>query len=245
MKKISARDILIYALDADGIADAREQVKRLQGAVSVFKIGFQLFLREGTRAVKMVHEEGGKVFLDLKFHDIPSTVEKAAREAVRMGVFMFNVHAGGGRAMMQAAVKGAREEAARIGFPVPRVLGVTVLTSLDREAVREIGFRKGPAGQAEALAALAARSGLAGVVASPREAARIKKIAGREFLVVCPGIRPSGADKGDQSRIETPAAAVKAGADYLVVGRPIRDARDPAAAARAIMEEALNARRGK
>jgi orotidine-5'-phosphate decarboxylase len=245
MTEINQRDILIYALDAEGMADAREQVKQLQGVVRVFKIGFQLFLREGPRVVEMVHEAGAKVFLDLKFHDIPSTVEKAAREAVRMGVFMFNVHASGGKAMMKAAVKGAGEEAAVTGAPVPQVLGVTVLTSLDQAAVKEIGFRKGPAGQAEALAALAAKSGLSGVVASPREAAAIKKRGGKNFLVVCPGIRPAGAERGDQSRIETPAAAVRAGADCLVVGRPIRDAKDPAAAARAIVEEALAARNSK
>jgi orotidine-5'-phosphate decarboxylase len=233
---------LIYALDADGLDEAREWVKRLHESVGVFKIGFQLFLRVGPAAVEMVQEAGSRVFLDLKFHDIPSTVEKAAREAARMGVFMFNVHAGGGAAMMKAAVKGAKEEAAKTGAAVPHVLGVTVLTSLDNAALKEIGFRKGPAKQVEALAALAVSAGLAGVVASPKEAAAVKKIGGKNFLVVCPGIRPAGSEKGDQARIETPAAAIRSGADFLVVGRPIRDAKDPAAAARAILEQALGAR---
>jgi orotidine-5'-phosphate decarboxylase len=229
---------LIYALDADGIDAAGKWVERLKDHVGVFKIGFQLFLREGQKVIEMVNEKGCKVFLDLKFHDIPHTVEKASREATRMGVFMFNVHASGGKAMMEAAARGAEAEAAGTGIEKPRVLGVTVLTSLDKKAVEQVGFSRGPEQQVELLAGLAKESGLDGVVASPMEAKKIKEVCGPDFLVVCPGIRPSGADAGDQARVATPAGAIRSGADYIVVGRPIREAEDPVAAARMIAEEA-------
>ena len=245
MSEIEQRDVLIYALDADGLAEAREWIIRLRPAVGVFKIGFQLFLREGPKAVALAHKLGVKVFLDLKFHDIPHTVEQAAREAARLGVFMFNVHAAGGSQMMEAAARGARQEAEKLGGEAPRVLGVTVLTSMDQATVKQVGVRRGPEKQVDLLAALAKQSGLSGVVASPREAKRIRAKLGKDFLIVCPGIRPAGADKGDQARISTPGAAIQAGADYIVVGRPIRDAKDPEAAARAIVEEARGAKKIK
>jgi orotidine-5'-phosphate decarboxylase len=234
--------MLIYALDADGLAEARAWVVRLREAVGGFKIGLQLFLREGPAAVEMVRAEGGRVFLDLKLHDIPHTVEEAAREAVRLGAAMLTVHAGGGRAMMMAAAGGAAEEAARRGGPAPLVLGVTVLTSLDAAAVREIGFAGDPKEIVLRLAGLARSSGLGGVVASAAEAAAVRARMGPDFKIVCPGIRAAGAAAGDQARVGAPAEAVAAGADYLVVGRPIREAADPLAAARAILAEARGAR---
>lgn len=230
---------LIYALDADGLGEAKEWVERLSPVVGVFKIGFQLFLREGPGVVETIREMGAEVFLDLKFHDIPYTVHKAACEAAKMGVFMFNVHASGGEAMMKAAAKGARDEARALGINPPLVLGVTILTSMDAGEVGKVGFRMGPENQVIRLARLAKKSGLGGVVASPREAKRIRKEAGKNFTIVCPGIRPRGSKKADQARVATPAGAIAAGADYIVVGRPIREAKDPARAAQAILDEAL------
>jgi orotidine-5'-phosphate decarboxylase len=230
--------MLIYALDAEGLEEARTWVKRLRPAIEVFKIGLQLFLREGPAAVEMVRAEGAQVFLDLKLHDIPHTVEKAVREAVLLRAVMLTVHASGGRAMMRAAAEAARDEAAKRGTPVPLVLGVTVLTSLDSAATREIGFGDPPANLVPRLAELARASGLGGIVASAAEAMAVRALVGTEFKIVCPGIRPRGAEVGDQARIGTPAQARAAGADYLVVGRPIRDSADPLAAARAILAEA-------
>jgi len=205
-------DILIYALDHDDIDEAREWVERLISVVKIFKIGYQLFYREGPRAVEMVKDHGADVFLDLKLHDIPRTVEMAAREAARMGVKIVNVHAGGGRAMME--------------------------TSLDDQAVREIGFSGGAEEMVLELAGLARRSGLGGVVASAREAKVIRQRTSPEFIILCPGIRPAGADHGDQARVMTPKDAVESGADYIVVGRPIRSADDPVEQARSIASEA-------
>ena len=235
------KNVLIYALDADGLAEAKDWVRRLAGVAGIFKIGFQLFLREGPQAAQMVHHEGAKVFLDLKFHDIPHTVSLAAAEAVKMGAFMFNVHAGGGRAMMAAAREGAERACERLKAPMPLILGVTVLTSLDEKAVKEIGFPQKPADLVLRLAGMAQAAGLSGVVASAEEAARIRKECGPDFVIVCPGVRPAGEAKRDQARVATPGAAIKAGADYLVVGRPIREAKDPVAAAQAILAEAISA----
>lgn len=234
-----ARARLIYALDADGLAEARAWVEHLRESVGVFKIGYQLFWREGPRAVEMVQAAGAKVFLDLKLHDIPHTVAKAARESARMGVFMMNVHAAGGQAMMEAAVKAAKEEADMLGRPRPLVIGVTVLTSLNEEAVKAVGFAETPEQLVLRLAGLAAAAGLDGVVASPQEAAQIRKERGPDFKIVCPGVRPSGSAKGDQARVATPREAIAAGADFLVVGRPIRDAKDPAKAANDLLAEMI------
>jgi len=240
---VREKDALIYALDADGMDEARAWVMRLSESVGIFKIGLQLFLREGPAVVDMVHQAGNRVFLDLKFHDIPHTVSKAVAETVRMGVFMTNVHASGGKAMMEAAAKSAKEEAEGLGREPPLVLGVTVLTSMDEEALSETGM-KGPPDQAVTrLAALADQSGLAGVVASPLEASSIRKAHGKNFIIVCPGVRPEGLDKEDQRRTATPAKAMAAGADCLVVGRPIRDAEDPPAAAADILRQISRAKK--
>ncbi len=232
------KDKLIVALDVDTLARAESLVDRLAGLVGLFKIGSQLFTACGPAAVEAVQKRGGRVFLDLKYHDIPNTVAGAAREATRIGVFMFNVHASGGRAMMSAAAEAAAATAKELGAGRPMVLAVTVLTSLDRAALsRELAVSSSVEGHVLHLCGLAREAGLDGCVASPNEIAAIRRQFGPAWLIVTPGVRPAGAEAGDQSRIATPAAAARAGAQYLVIGRPITGAPDPAEAARTILEE--------
>jgi orotidine-5'-phosphate decarboxylase len=231
-------DRLIVALDVDSIDRAVGLVDALAGQVTRFKIGSQLFTALGPAAVEAVRKRGGEVFLDLKFHDIPNTVEGAAREAVRLGAFMFNVHASGGRTMMRAAAQGATEAAQTLGVPRPLVIAVTVLTSLDRAALGgELHVTSSIEGHVLHLCTLAREAGLDGNVASPNEIRAIRNALGPRWAIVTPGVRPAGEDRQDQSRVATPRAAVSAGADYLVVGRPITAAPDPARAAAAILAE--------
>ncbi len=226
-------DRLIVALDVDTVGQGEALVDRLHGLVGHFKIGSRLFTAAGPAAVEAVHKRGGRVFLDLKFHDIPSSVAGAVREAAGLGVFMLNVHASGGAAMMRAAAEAAGAAGAR-----PLVIAVTVLTSLDRKTLAaELGVASSVEGHALHLARLAGAAGLDGVVASPNEIRAIRAQMGPAFVVVTPGVRPAGATADDQARTATPAAAVGAGAHYLVVGRPITAAPDPAAAAAAILAE--------
>jgi orotidine-5'-phosphate decarboxylase len=235
---MDARDRLIVALDVETVAEAERLMDRLQGLVTRFKIGSQLFTAAGPAAVESVHKRGAEVFLDLKFHDIPNTVAGAAREAARMGVLMFNVHASGGRAMMAAAAEGASTAAKELGGRRPIVLAVTVLTSLTRGALsRELGVAASVESHVLHLAALAAEAGLDGCVASPNEIRALRTSRGSAWVLVTPGVRPTGSAAGDQARIATPRAAVQAGAHYLVVGRPITAAPDPTAAAGAILEQ--------
>ena len=197
-------------------------------------MGSVLFTAAGPAAVEMVRKRGGRVFLDLKYHDIPATVTGAVEAAVRLGVGLLTVHASGGAAMLRAAAAAA----GAAGRDRPQIVAVTVLTSLDRAALhRELGVPIAVEGQAVHLAALAREAGCDGVVASPREAGRLRAILGPAVVIVTPGIRPAGGSADDQARIATPAIAVRAGADYLVVGRPITGAADPAAAAAAILAE--------
>jgi len=203
----------------------------------MFKIGKQLFTRCGPDVVRMVRAEGGEVFLDLKYHDIPNTVAKAGVEAARLGVKMFNVHALGGASMMQCTITDLHQAAASEGFALPIVLGVTILTSSSDADLQELGFAKPVSEMVPLLAGLAQRSGLNGVVASAQEVALIRAACGNDFVVVTPGVRPPSASKDDQCRIMTPEQAIKAGANYLVVGRPISQSPDPAAAARDIVEQ--------
>ncbi len=232
------KDRLIVALDVETLADAERMVDRLEGLATRFKIGSQLFTAAGPGAVEAIQKRGAEVFLDLKFHDIPNTVAGAAREATRMGVLMFNVHASGGRAMMAAAAEGAATAARELGGRRPIVLAVTVLTSLDRAALgRELGVADSVEGHVLHLAALAAAAGLDGCVASPNEVGALRTSRGAGWVIVTPGVRPAGSAVGDQSRIATPGAAVSAGAHYLVVGRPITAAPDPARAAEAVLRE--------
>jgi orotidine-5'-phosphate decarboxylase len=225
---------LLVALDVDTAAEARALADRLRGTVGGFKIGSRLFTGEGPALVEELSARGDRVFLDLKFHDIPHTVAGAVTAATRLGVWMLNVHASGGRAMMRAAGEAAAEEAARRSMRVPLVIAVTMLTSLDQEAVTEVGFAVSLAAQVERLAALTQAAGLDGVVASPQEIALIRRCCGARFTVVTPGIRGAGDAKGDQSRTLSAADALAAGASYLVVGRPIIAAADPRAAAERI-----------
>jgi orotidine-5'-phosphate decarboxylase len=231
-------DQLIVALDVDSLDRATGLVDALAGQVTRFKIGSQLFTAGGPAVVDAVRKRGGQVFLDLKFHDIPNTVEGAAREAVKLGVFMFNVHASGGRAMMRAASRGAAEAAQALGLPRPLVIAVTVLTSLDRVALAsELHVASSIEGHVLHLCTLAREAGLDGNVASPNEIRAIRHAMGHGWTVVTPGVRPAGSEHHDQSRVATPRAAVEAGADYLVVGRPITGAADPARAAEGILSE--------
>ncbi len=230
-------DQLLVALDVDTAADARALASRLRGVVGGFKVGSRLFTSHGPSIVEELASYGERVFLDLKFHDIPSTVAGAVAAATRLGVWMVNVHASGGAAMMQAAREAADREAARTARPVPLVIAVTMLTSLDDGMLGEIGFGRPVAEQVERLASLAQSAGLDGVVASPQEISLIRRRCGDRFVIVTPGIRGAGDKHGDQSRAMTAARALTEGATYLVVGRPIIAAPDPRAAAERIAAE--------
>jgi orotidine-5'-phosphate decarboxylase len=234
-------DQLLVALDVDTGAEARALADRLRGTVGGFKVGSRLFTREGPGFVEQLAASGDRIFLDLKFHDIPNTVAGAVSAAARLGVWMINVHASGGSAMMQAARAAVDEEAARSGKPAPLVIGVTMLTSLDQQALTDIGMQDAMPAQVERLAALAAASGLDGVVASPHEIEFIRRRCGRDFVIVTPGIRAPDEGRGDQSRTMSAAEALSAGASYLVVGRPIIASADPRAAAERIAAECRTA----
>ena len=236
--KGQARNKLIVALDVSSAEVAMQAADQLRGQVGVFKVGAELFSAEGPAVVRQRVDIRDKVFLDLKFNDIPNTVRAAARSAARLGVSMFTIHANGGAKMMQAALEGAREGAAGAGVTRPLVLAVTVLTSLDGDDLSAIGLSGTPEEAVVRLARLAQCAGVDGIVASPKEIASIRKACGPKLVIVTPGIRPASAQaRDDQARIATPLAAIQAGADYLVVGRPILQAPDPAAAADAIIAE--------
>jgi orotidine-5'-phosphate decarboxylase len=240
-----AGDKIIVALDVPDLAAGVKLVDQLFPYVGMFKVGLEFYTAAGPAAISMVKERGGKVFADLKLHDIPNTVAGAARALVRLGVDMLNVHAAGGRAMLQAAAAAVREEASALGRPAPLLIAVTVLTSLDGEALRhEVGIEREVEEQVVRWAGLAQESGLDGVVASPREIGAIRAACGPEFVIVTPGVRPAGADRGDQRRVMTPVQALQHGASCLVIGRPITAAPDPVAAARAIAAEMEGAREG-
>jgi orotidine-5'-phosphate decarboxylase len=227
---MNARDRLVVALDVATPADASALVDRLAGLVGMFKVGSQLFTATGPDFVRSLVGRGEKVFLDLKYHDIPNTVAGAVSAACQLGVSLVDVHALGGKAMMEAAV-GAMPAMGT------RLLAITVLTSHDAASLAELGLAADAAAEVRRLALLAHAAAVDGVVASPQEVPIIREACGDDFLVVTPGIRPAGARAGDQARAATPAAALKAGANLLVVGRPITEASDPVAAARAILRE--------
>jgi orotidine-5'-phosphate decarboxylase len=239
MKIEEAKKRLCLALDVDRLSEATRLVELLRDKVTIFKIGFQLFTKEGPEAVRAVRGLGGRVFLDLKYHDIPNTVAAAAREAVNMGVYMFNVHASGGAEMMRAAVEAAASQSHKNGTPVPIILAVTVLTSLNDEILtNELNVNTNLKDHVTHLARLAKASGLNGVVASPKEITAIREQCGHGFTILTPGIRPpNNNDADDQKRTMTPAQAIRLGADYIVVGRPILKADDPAAAADKILND--------
>jgi orotidine-5'-phosphate decarboxylase len=241
------RSSLIVALDFDSLPSAVKFAQQIADSVGMFKIGNQLFSVAGPAAVQEIAALGSDVFLDLKFHDIPNTVAGAVLAAAAMsGVQLVNVHALGGRVMLEAAAQ-AISAGVPMGADRPRLLAVTVLTSMDQKAMREVGLGGPPKSRVVKLAKLAKSAGVDGVVASVAEALAIRKACGRDFLIVTPGVRPE--EKGgarvqhdDQARTATPAEAIKAGADFIVVGRPILTAENPRAAAQAIVEEIASAK---
>ena len=236
---MAAKDKIILALDVSTEREAVDMVGELKDLVGAFKIGLELFTSVGPSIFDSVRNAGAeRIFFDGKFHDIPNTVAGAARAAVRMGVWMFNVHAPGGTAMMRAAADAAAEESRKLGVETPIIIGVTVLTSISPEMLRhELSVPTLLENQVTHLARLAQNSGLNGVVASPQEIVPVKAACGPEFLVVTPGVRPVWAAKNDQARIMTPAEAVRAGADYMVIGRAITAADNRRAAAERVIEE--------
>ena len=236
-----ARERLIFALDVSTAKEAGALVRQLRDSVGMFKVGKQLFLREGPKILSYIRERGAEVFLDLKFHDIPQTVARASVEATRLGVAMFNVHASGSTPMMREAVRQVRRACRTEHLRRPRMLAVTVLTSLSATELTSVGVSAPVEDQVLRLALLAMESGMDGVVASPHEIRVIREACGPRFLIVTPGIRRDSDDKGDQNRVHGPAEAVAAGADYVVVGRPIREANDPRMEAELIIDEIAEA----
>lgn len=231
-----ARARLVVALDVPSAKAATEMVKRLEGTCRWFKIGLELFTAAGPQVLEPLVKGGHSIFLDLKFHDIPNTVAGAVRSAAAWGARMLTVHAGGGPAMLTAA----RQALEGVTNP-PELLAVTVLTSIDAAQLRAIGTRRSPAGQVEVLTEMALEVGIRGFVCSPQETAGVRALAGPESVLVVPGIRPAGRGADDQSRIATPTEALRAGASFLVVGRPITQAAEPAEAAEAIVKEMAEA----
>lgn len=233
----SLRERLILALDVDDLERVKALVGVLAGMVGMFKVGKQLFTHAGPSAVKLIQEMGGEVFLDLKFHDIPTTVAKAAIEATRLGVRMFNVHASGSLEMMRYTVKEVRRVCRQENLRRPMMLAVTVLTSLNKTDLKRVGVNGEVADQVVRLALLTQEAGMDGVVASPHEVAGIRAACGRRFIIVSPGIRSQGGRRNDQRRVMTPEEAIRAGVDYIVVGRPIAEAKNPINAVAEIVSE--------
>ncbi|HLV01950.1 MAG TPA: orotidine-5'-phosphate decarboxylase [Acidobacteriota bacterium] len=240
---ISSRDRLIVALDVPGPNQALSLVDQLKSHVGYFKVGLQLFCGNGPSIVTRILDRGGRVFLDLKLHDIPNTVSKAIQEIAQLGVHMLTLHAQGGPDMLRKARETVLEKSERSGLPPPLLLGVTVLTSLDQAGIEHIGYQRPLDDLVVRLARLSKDSGLDGIVCSPHELELLKKSGvGEELSLVTPGIRPENAPADDQRRTLPASRAIEQGASYLVVGRPITTAPDPASAARFILDEIDRAR---
>jgi orotidine-5'-phosphate decarboxylase len=234
----AAKNKLIVALDVETAREALNLFAALKDVAGMFKIGSQLFTSAGPRLVCEIVADGGRIFLDLKFHDIPNTVAAAGVEAARLGVSIFDVHACGGSAMMRRTAEAVAETSEREGITRPLIIGITVLTSMDDSTLAEAGFSSSTTEQVGRMARLADAAGLDGIVASPQEVKLVRETVERQnFVIVAPGVRPTGGAMDDQRRVMTPAEAVRAGADYLVVGRPILKASDPVLAANQIVEE--------
>ena len=234
---MNPKNRLIVALDLNSEAKAIKMVEKLKNDVRFFKVGLELFSYCGPKIVDKIMEMGLEVFLDLKFHDIPNTALKAAVAATRLEVYMFNLHALGGYEMMKNSARAARDEAERLSLRRPKILAVTILTSMDENGLKKVGLNANIKGEVLKLAKLAKEAGLDGVVASPQEAKSIREAMGKDFLIVTPGVRPVAADSGDQKRVATPREAIKSGASFIVVGRPVIEAKDPAQAVRSILKE--------
>ena len=230
-------DKLIVALDFSNLGDAEKIVKKISPVVKIFKIGVELFTSAGPTAVEMIHAYKCRVFLDLKFHDIPHTVGSACEAATRLGVFMMNVHALGGKNMLFNAVQSVHKAADEKKITPPKLLGVTVLTSLKDRDLKEVGISKKVKQEVKDLTVLSRHCGLDGVVASGQEIKLIRAAAGKDFLIVTPGVRPVWAAHGDQKRIVTPREAIDGGADYIVVGRPVTQHPQPLLGAEKILKE--------
>lgn len=234
MNPLSSR----LALAADlPLPEAQRVWRAVRGQVGVAKVGLSLFVEHGPAAVRAFQEDGGRVFLDLKLHDIPNTVELAARRAGELGVAFLTVHASGGKGMLEAAARGAAEGAARAGHPAPKLLAVTVLTSMGEADLASVGHTHSAPELVLRLAQLAQQAGIDGLVCSPREVHGLRERFGPSLFLCTPGIRPAGAAQGDQTRAETPGFAIRAGSDLLVIGRPIYEAADPLLAAQGILRE--------
>jgi orotidine-5'-phosphate decarboxylase len=234
---MEAEERIIVALDVPTEEEAFTLVSRLRGRVGMFKVGSELFTAAGPELVRKMIFSGEKVFLDLKFHDIPNTVAKAGIAAAALGVSLFNLHASGGREMLARTASDVREYCQKNGLIPPRILAVTLLTSLTKEEAKEVGFGSDVLGLVKRLSLLSREAGLDGVVCSPREIEVVRKACGKGFLIVTPGIRPRFAQVNDQKRITTPKEALSAGADYLVIGRPITKAPSPEKAVERILSE--------
>lgn len=236
-----ARNRLIFALDIEDPGEALACAEQLRGTLRWIKVATRLYTKAGAPLINDLQGLGFHVFLDLKFHDIPAQVEGACRAAASLGVGLMTVHSCGGRAMLEAAVRGAAQGSEDQNGPEAKVLAVTVLTSLDQSDLSEIGVDHSVDDQVLSLAKLAQGAGCAGIVASPRELPFLRPALPQPFGILTPGIRPAGAAIGDQKRVTTPGDAIRGGADWLVVGRPIRNADDRVSAARAILEEMADA----
>ncbi|MEN6462346.1 MAG: orotidine-5'-phosphate decarboxylase [Syntrophomonas sp.] len=236
---MQAKDRIVLALDVDSQEQALTLVKELAQEVGVFKVGMQLFNSAGPDIVRRINELGGRVFVDLKFHDIPNTVAAAGRVMTRLNAFMFNVHAAGGKEMMAQVVADVKDEAAKLGIEPPKILAVTVLTSISQQQLEDEMLISGWDVKDVVVkwARMAQEAGISGVVCSPQEITAIREACGPDFLIVTPGIRPAWSEKNDQKRITTPRQALDMGTDYMVIGRPIVKAEDQRQAARKIIEE--------
>ena len=231
------KDKIIFALDVEHFAEAQRWVTVLKNRIGLFKVGKQLFTHSGPKVIDMIHQKNQHVFLDLKFHDIPNTVAKAGEEATKLEVSMFNLHALGGFEMMRKTVEASKTRAKELGIPKPVILAVTILTSMDEDTLKEVGIQGPIIQEVEKLALLAMKAGVDGVVASPHEIGIIRQQCGKNFVIVTPGIRLPSEKKDDQKRTLTPKEAIAAGANYLVIGRPIKEAKDPLAAVEKIVED--------
>ena len=235
--KVNPKDKIIFALDVEHFSEAQRWVNILKDRVGMFKVGKQLFTHAGPKVVDMIRKKNQKVFLDLKFHDIPNTVAKAGEEATKLEVAMFNLHALGGFEMMKKTVEASRAAAKSLGISRPLILAVTILTSMDESVMKEVGIQGPILEEVGRLAFLSMKAGVDGVVASPQEIGIIRERCGGKFLIVTPGIRLPSEKKDDQKRTLSPKEAISNGADYLVIGRPIKEAKDPLEAVQKIIED--------